>query len=114
MIKCGAGRAIELLTMFVSSFTAHCRLLVTTFDNHQLVDGAAASPPAVVEQPIEMRSRTLGSQRPIVWLSFFESVNCYERLDEVSMYDVHLVLRMTLRRTLNIWSSLRPLSGALP
>jgi hypothetical protein len=53
---------------FVSSFTPKCRLLVTTFDDHLLMDGVTASPRFVARQPVEKRAKAVGSQRPIHWL----------------------------------------------
>lgn len=71
VIKCGEHHAIEIIALcksFVSSFTDKCRLLLTTFDNHQLVDGGMRSPHAVRMQAVEKRAKTAGSQRPIEWL----------------------------------------------
>jgi len=68
VIKCGESVAVEILAIcksFLDSFTRQCRLLVTTFDDHQLVDGGTVSPRV---QPVEKRGRTAGSQRPIEWL----------------------------------------------
>ena len=68
VIKCGESVAVEILAIcksFLDSFTRQCRLLVTTFDDHQLVDGGTVSPRV---QPVEKRARTAGSQRPIDWL----------------------------------------------
>jgi hypothetical protein len=62
------GLILKHLKSLLDSRTAQCRLLVTTFDNHQLVDGGTASPRAVHLELVGKRTRTAGSQRPITWL----------------------------------------------
>jgi hypothetical protein len=72
VIKCGHSHAVEVLRMLkllLSGNTQRFRLLVTTFDDHLLVDGGIASA-NLHNQAIEDRERT-GSKRPIAWLPLF-------------------------------------------
>jgi hypothetical protein len=57
---------LDILKEFLDDFTKQSRLLVTTFDDHLLVDGATASP-HLHPHPIEERDET-DSKRPIEWL----------------------------------------------
>uniref|UniRef100_A0A0G4HIT0 Uncharacterized protein n=1 Tax=Chromera velia CCMP2878 TaxID=1169474 RepID=A0A0G4HIT0_9ALVE len=73
VVKCGDSQAIEIMAIckgLVSSHTAHCRLLVTTFDHHQLIDDhIGPQSPDRQGPPPEKRQKTgPGSQRPITWL----------------------------------------------
>ena len=72
IIKCGAAQAHEILDVCKSYLNSHphaFRLLVTTFDDHLLLDGAGfQSPDAVRQASVQCRDAT-GSQRPVTWLA---------------------------------------------
>jgi hypothetical protein len=63
VIKCGRSRAVEvlrILKVLLSGNTQRFRLLVTTFDDHLLLDGVVASHFGILDQSKIGRRRARG------------------------------------------------------